>query len=113
MPLHSLVRCQDANTTHLVSRAFNELGIEVEHFVEPEMTLRKLRNQRFDAFVLDDAVPGAALIRDCAKFLPSCKNSLGIVVAERQTTLVAPFGKILDEWIAEQLASKRFRQVRQ
>ena len=55
----SLLLCRDANTAHLASRAFKELGIEVEHFVEREMALRNLRSQRFDAIVVDDAVSGA------------------------------------------------------
>jgi PilZ domain len=92
MALRALLFCQDIPTAQLVGRAFRELKLEIEPCGDPDQALLKLRNQRFDAIVVDDADPaGAVLILDSARSMTSCRNSLYIVLAQAQTTLSTAF----------------------
>jgi DNA-binding response OmpR family regulator len=110
MPLRSLLFCQDSATAELVGRAFRELSLEVEQCRDADKAVVRLRNQRFDAIVVDDADPaGAVLILDSARTIPSCKKSLGIVLAQTQTTLSTAFSTGTHLVIYKPLSADRLR----
>jgi DNA-binding response OmpR family regulator len=110
MPLRSILFCQDSYTAELVGRAFRELTVEVEQCQDAEKAILKLRNHRFDAIVVDDADPaGAALILESARTIPSCKKSLGIVLAQTQTTLSTAFSTGTHLVIYKPLSADRLR----
>jgi ActR/RegA family two-component response regulator len=110
MALRSLLLCQDTATAELVARAFRELSLEIEHCGEADGALLKLRTQRFDAIVVDDADPaGAALILESARTMASCRNSLGIVLAQTHTTLSTAFSTGTHLVIYKPLSADRLR----
>ena len=110
MPLRSLLFCQDSYTAELVGRAFRELTVEVEQCQDAEKAILRLRNHRFDAIVVDDADPaGAALILESARTIASCKKSLGIVLAQTQTTLSTAFSTGTHLVIYKPLSADRLR----
>jgi DNA-binding response OmpR family regulator len=110
MALRALLFCQDSPTAELVGRAFRELKLEVEPCSDPDQALLRLRNQRFDAIVVDDVDPaGAVLILDSARSMTSCRNSLYIVLAQTQTTLSTAFSTGTHLVIYKPLSADRLR----
>jgi hypothetical protein len=82
----------------------------VEQCQDAEKAILRLRNHRFDAIVVDDADPaGAALILESARTIPSCKKSLGIVLAQTQTTLSTAFSTGTHLVIYKPLSADRLR----
>jgi PilZ domain len=72
--------------------------------------LQRLRDQRFEAIVLDTADLGEALlVLDSIKNLPSCKNSLRIVLADRQATLASAFSTGIHLVIYRPISPDRLR----
>jgi DNA-binding NarL/FixJ family response regulator len=110
MVLRSLLFCQHQATADLVSRAFRDLSLEVEHCRDADGALLKLRNQRYDAIVVDDADPdGAVSILESARSIAFCKNSLAIVLAQSQTTLSTAFSTGTHLVIYKPLSADRLR----
>jgi DNA-binding response OmpR family regulator len=92
MPLRSLLLCRHNPTVQFLTRRFKEFSVEVESFSEPQAALQSLKGQRFEAIIVDgEDRAGAMLILDGLKTLPSCKNSLRIVLADHQTALATAF----------------------
>ena len=93
-----------------MSRGLREFSIEVESYSEPWAALQSLKNQRFEAIVVDaEDRAGAMLVLDSLKALPSCKNSLRIVLAERQTALAAAFSAGIHLVIYKPISADRLR----
>jgi hypothetical protein len=93
MPLRSLLLCKDQPTAQIIGGVCKELGVELEHCPRPDGAVAKLSIGRFDVILLDDSDPnGAALVLDKAKSFPSCRKSLGVVLADSQTSLGVAFG---------------------
>ena len=91
-------------------RGFSEFNIEVESCSEPQAALQSLTNQRFEAIVVDaEDRAGAMLVLDNLKTLPSCKNSLRIVLADRQTALAAAFSAGTHLVIYKPISADRLR----
>jgi CheY-like chemotaxis protein len=92
MPLRSLLLCRHNATVQLISRGFKDFSVEVESVSEPQAALQRLKDQRFEAIVIDaQDRTEALLVLDSLKTLPSCKNSLRIVLADHETALAAAF----------------------
>ena len=110
MPMRSLLLCRHNTTTHFVSRGFKEFNIEVESCSEPQAALHRLTDQRFEAIVIDtEDRSGATLVLDGLKSLPTCKNSLRIVLADRQTALAAAFSTGTHLVIYKPISADRLR----
>src|ERR1700758_4862658 len=93
MPFYSLLLCKDQLTVQIIGGVCKELGVELEHCPTPDGAVAKLSIGRFDVILLDDSDPnGAALVLDRAKSFPSCKKSLGVVLASSRTSLRVAFG---------------------
>jgi DNA-binding response OmpR family regulator len=93
MLLRSLLLCAHGPTAQLVSRALKEVGVNSEHCSEPQDLLQRLKNERFDAIVVDDADPGAALVLDSAASLKPCSNVFLVVLTKSQTALGTAFAR--------------------
>jgi CheY-like chemotaxis protein len=110
MPLHSLLLCRDNGTVQFLTRGLKELGVEVESCSEPEDALRRLREQRFEAVVIDDEDrAGAALILRSLKTLASGKNSLKIVLTDSHTMLATAFASETHLVIYKPISADRLR----
>ena len=93
MRLRSLLLCQEISTVQIIARVCKELGVELEHCPRADGAVARLSIGRFDAIFVDDGDPRAAVsLLDKAKSFPSCKKSLGIVLADSQTSLGVAFG---------------------
>lgn len=83
MLLHSLLLSRDSPTVQSLTRGLKEFSVDVESCSEPEDALRRLKEQRFEAVVIDDEdTAGAMLLLKSLKDLASCKNSLKIVLTD-------------------------------
>jgi DNA-binding response OmpR family regulator len=110
MPLRSLLLCRHSATVQLISRGFRELSVEVETCSEPQAALQRLKDQRFDAIVVDaEDRADTLLVLDSVKTLPSCKNSLRIVLADHQTALAAAFSTGTHLVIYKPISADRMR----
>jgi hypothetical protein len=72
--------------------------------------LQTLKDQRFEAVIVDtEDHAGAMLILDNSTTLPSCKNSLRIALADRQTALAAAFSTGTHLVIYKPISADRLR----
>lgn len=110
MPMRSLLLCCHASTVQFISRGFREFGIDVEPCSDAEAALQRLKDQRFEAVVVDSVDhAGAVLVLDSLKALPSCKNSLRIVLADHQTALGTAFSTGTHLVIYKPISADRLR----
>ena len=110
MPLRSLLLCRHATTVQFITRGFRELGIDVEALSEPEAAVQRLKDQRFEAVVIDsEDAAGAMLVLENLKALHSCKNSLRIVLADHRTALGTAFSMGTHLVIYKPISADRLR----
>src|SRR5579884_1624747 len=92
MPLRALLLCRHTPTVQLLTRGFREFSVEVESCAEPADAVQKTTDHRFEAIIVDASDRSdAMLLLDSLKTLPTCKNSLRIVLADRETALGTAF----------------------
>jgi len=110
MPLHSLLLCRDNVTVQFLSRGLQEFSVDVEPYSEPQDALRRLRERRFEAVVVDDEDrAGAMLVLESMKTLGSCKNSLTIVLTDSHTALATAFATGTHLVIYKPISADRLR----
>jgi DNA-binding NarL/FixJ family response regulator len=110
MALRSLLLCRHPATVQFINRAFKEFSIDLEACSEPQAALQSLKGQRFEAVVVDaEDRAGAMLLLDGIKTLPSCKNSLRIVLADHQTVLATAFSTGTHLVIYKPISADRLR----
>jgi ActR/RegA family two-component response regulator len=110
MPLRSLLFCRHSATVQFINRTFKEFSIDVETCSEPQAALQNLKDQRFEAVVIDaEDRTGAMLVLDSLKALPSCKNSLRVVLADNQTVLATAFSTGTHLVIYKPISADRLR----
>ena len=61
MALVSLLVCPDAKAVQTLSRALREVGLEVEHCGNLDSATKRVKDERFDAVVLDCEGEAAAM----------------------------------------------------
>jgi hypothetical protein len=82
MALHALLFSRDQAIIDLASEVLKTLDIEVELSSMAEEAVQRLSSTKFDAIVVDNAdARGAVTVLSAAKSLPSCEQSIGIVLA--------------------------------
>jgi hypothetical protein len=80
--LRSLLFSRDQELIDLVGEVLKTLNIDVSHCCVAQEAVRKLTSTKFDAIIVDNAdAPGAVAVLSAAKSLPSCEQSIGIVLA--------------------------------
>ena len=111
MLLHSLLLSRDSATVQFLTRGLKELNVDVESCSEPQDALRRLREQRFEAVVIDDEdCAGAMPILQDLKTLASCKNSLKIALIDSQTSLATAFATGTHLVIYKPISADRLRK---
>ncbi len=88
MALHSLLFAQDQEVVSLVIEVLKGLDIEVTHCPMVAEAIQKLAAQKFDAIVVDNSDAGGAVtVLSAAKSLPSCEQSIGVVLATSRNSI--------------------------
>jgi hypothetical protein len=88
MALHSLLFSRNQEIINLAGEVLKTLDIEVSQCGETQEALRRLSGTKFDAIIVDNAdAPGAVAVLSAAKSLPSCEQSVGIVLAVSPTSI--------------------------
>jgi CheY-like chemotaxis protein len=82
MALHALLFSRDQGIIDLAGEVLKSLDIETAQTSTAQDAVQRLTNNKFDAIVVDNAdARGAVAILSAAKSLPSCEQSIGIVLA--------------------------------
>ena len=80
--LRSFLFSRDPDVIRLVTQAQESLNIDVCQCGVAQEAVQKLAGDRFDAIIVDNAdASGAVAVLSAAKSLPSCEQSIGIVLA--------------------------------
>jgi CheY-like chemotaxis protein len=88
MNLRALLFSRDEQIIQLVNQVLKDLGIEVAHSHDAQDAVQRLTDERFNAILVDDADASKAIrVLAAAKSLPSCQESVGIVLAASTTSL--------------------------
>jgi len=110
MPLRSLVLSCDSATVQFLTRGLKEFSVDVETCSDQEHALKRLKEQRFEAVVIDDEDrTGATVILETLGTLELSKNSLKIVVTSSQTKLASAFGSGTHLVMYKPLSADRLR----
>jgi DNA-binding response OmpR family regulator len=110
MPLRALLLCRHNPTVHLLTRGFKEFSVETESSAEPADAVQKATDHRFEAIIVDASDRGDAMVLlDSLKVLPTCKNSLRIVLADRETALGTAFSIGIHLVIYKPISADRLR----
>ena len=82
MALHALLFSRDQGIIDLAGEVLKTLDIEVAEASAADEALQRLTSAKFDAIIVDNAdARGAVAVLSAAKSLPSCEESIGIVLA--------------------------------
>src|SRR6266436_7326481 len=88
MALRSLLFSRDQEIVTLVVEVLKALDIQVAHCTVAQEAVETLAATKFDAIIVDNAdAPGAVAVLSAAKSLPSCEQSVGIVLAVSTASL--------------------------
>lgn len=88
MGLHSLLFSRNQELISLAGEVLKSLDIELAQSADAPEAVRRLTATKFDAIIVDNAdVPGAIAVLSAAKSLPSCEQSVGIVLAVSTASL--------------------------
>jgi DNA-binding response OmpR family regulator len=110
MSLRALLLCREKATIHLLTRGFKEFSVDIESYPDPKTAVQRLTDQRFEAILVDAKDrEEAMLLLDSLKPMPSCKNSLRIVLADRETALGAAFSIGIHLVIYKPISTDRLR----
>src|SRR6266851_9844164 len=82
MNLKSLLLCADQKIVRVLRRTLGDLDIGVELCASPEMALRKLARERFEAIIVDCAGPGSADVLRCARTSPCNKRAVAVAILD-------------------------------
>src|SRR6266478_3432890 len=82
MALHALLFSRDQAIIDLAAEVLKTLDIEVAQSTTAQDAIQRLTSTRFDVILVDNAdARGAVAVLSAAKSLPSCDQSIGIVLA--------------------------------
>jgi hypothetical protein len=88
MALQALLFSRDQQVVDLVGEVLKNLDIEVSQCSVGQEAVQRLKATRFDAIIVDNAdASGAVLVLSAAKTLPSCEESIGIVLAVSRNSI--------------------------
>jgi len=88
MALQALLFSRDQQVIDLVGEVLKTLDIEVSRCSVGQEAVQRLKATRFDAIIVDNAdASGAVMVLSAAKTLPSCEESIGIVLAVSRNSI--------------------------
>src|SRR5258708_23830207 len=91
MKLKSLLLCADEKIVRVLRRTLGDLEIEVELCASPEMALRKLTRERFEAIIVDCAGAGAADVLRFARTSPCNKRTVAVAILDTGSGMRSAF----------------------
>jgi c-di-GMP-binding flagellar brake protein YcgR len=91
MNLQALLLCSDDKIVRVLRRTLGDLDIGVELCVSPEIALRKLTRERFEAIIVDCAGPGAAAVLRSARSAPCNKRAVAVAILDPEAGLRSAF----------------------
>jgi len=91
MNLKSLLLCADEKIVRVLRRTLGDLDIGVELCASPEMALRKLTRERFEAIIVDCADPGAAAVLRCARTSPCNRRAVAVAILDPDNGMRSAF----------------------
>ncbi len=93
MALQSLLFSRDQELINLVGEVLKTLDIEVSQCATAQEAVQRLAATKYNAIFVDNAdAPGAIAVLSAAKSLPSCQQSIGIVLAVSRASLALAEG---------------------
>lgn len=88
MALHSLLFSRDQEIISLLGEVLKTLDIEMSQCSTAQEAVQRLTATKFDAIIVDNAdASGAVAVLSAAKSLPSCEQSIGIVLAVSSSSI--------------------------
>jgi hypothetical protein len=88
MASHALLFSRDQGIIDLAGQVLKTLDIEVAHSSAAEEAVQRLTSTKFDVIIVDNAdARGAVAVLSAAKSLPSCEQSIGIVLAISRSSI--------------------------
>ncbi len=117
MNLKSLLLSSDDKTIRILRRVLSDLEILVDHCTQPEIALRKITRDRFEAIIVDcaESEQSSQVLRG-AKSSPVNKRALSIVLVESSVGLRGGFDMgahfVLHKPLSSERAKSSFRAVR-
>lgn len=91
MALKALLLCSDEKIVRVLRRTLGDLEIATELCADPEMALRKLTRQRFEAIIADCSDTGAFEVLKSARNAPCNKQAIAVAIVEPVVGLKAVF----------------------
>ncbi len=109
-PLRSLLFSRDKELISLVGEVLKTLQVEVLCCGTAPETVQHLMGTKFAAIIVDNAdAPGAVAVLSAAKSLPSCEQSIGIVLAVSPSSIGLAEGARSHVVIYRPLSTDRLR----
>lgn len=116
MNLKSLLLSADEKIVRILRRTLGDLDITVEHCQSPEIALRYLTRERFEAIIVDCAGPGSADVLRSARSAPCNKRAVAVAILDPGVGLRSGFDTgahfILYKPVSPERARSSFRAAR-
>ncbi len=110
MSLSALLLSRDPEIVRLTGEVLKELDIELTPCSEGQEALRLIAETAFDAILVDNAnASGAVAVLSAANSLPSCQQSVGIVLAASLASLGLAQGARSHMVLYRPLSAERLR----
>ena len=87
MALHSLLFSRDQAIIDLAGEVLKASEFEVSQCADATEAIQRLTDTKFDLIIVDNANAASAIGQYAAKSLPSCEQSVGIVLAVSTASL--------------------------
>jgi hypothetical protein len=107
--LRSLLLSRDESTIRIVARSFKDLEVELEHYSDVKVAVKKSSEARYDAIVVDDDVEDARLLLERVMELASCNKAVRIALADPSAKMDAVFKVGTQIIIYKPLSTERVR----
>lgn len=107
--LRSFLLSRDDSTARIIGRVFKDLEVETDHCAEPASAVATVVKGRYDALVLDDAVPEAIGFLERILEHQSCSKAVRITLADPSVTLNPVFKSGTQIVLYKPLSSERVR----
>jgi DNA-binding NarL/FixJ family response regulator len=116
MNLKSLLLSSDEKIVRVLRRTLGDLEIGVEHCTSPDIALRHLTRDRFEAIIVDCGGPGAESVLSSARNAPCNKRSVAVAILDPGIRLRSAFDIgahfILYKPVSAERARSSFRAAR-
>jgi hypothetical protein len=107
--LRSLLLSRDEGTVRIVARSFKDLDVELDHYSDVKVAVKKSSEVRYDAIVVDDDVEDARLLLERVMELASCNKAVRIALADPSAKMDAVFKVGTQIIIYKPLSTERVR----